>query len=64
MNRKIKGATIALYAVCVFLFGVLAYKIFDHEILAYRAVNILTIIVLVALCILVWLAGWSSRNDK
>ena len=58
--RKPNGYQVALYAVVVAIFGIIASKIVEHHLLENTFVDILTVILLVVFGVVCWIAGWSN----
>lgn len=67
MKKKLSnlGASGAvLWVGIVILFGVIASKIVEHNLLENTFLEILTILLLIAIVALSWVAGWSYRSNQ
>jgi membrane protein DedA with SNARE-associated domain len=60
--HRIKTYGIVLWIGIVIIFGVIASKIVEHNLLENIFVEVLTILLLIALVALSWLAGWSYKT--
>jgi hypothetical protein len=58
MNKP-NGYQIALYGATVAIFGIIASKIVEHELLQNSFIDVLTVVLLLVFGVLCWISGWS-----
>lgn len=63
MNKP-NGYQVALYAAAIAVFGIIASKVIEHDLLQNTFVDVLTIILLMVFGVLCWISGWSNGSKK